>query len=176
MSYETDLKIDIKAGFGFDPEWDVWQAQKAGSDGPVSPFFRWAAWKRLEDYKENFEAGTKESLFSALSLCSRHNLPMPKWLADEYSKGFHEWVSYRKPSLDEAFDVKIPKGKHILRLCQLRRFKVEIPLLVNDFHSKGRAIDEQLFADIGEKLGISGSKTRDIYYKHNPFRDLQKKR
>lgn len=175
MSEESDLEINIKAGFNFDPEWDVEQAMAAGHDGPLSPFHRWAAWIQLGEYKKRYKAGNKECLFSALHQCACSNLPMPDWLAEAYRNGFHEWVSYRAPSLDQAFNVKIPKGQHVNKLRELRRLNFVVPRLVKELHAKGQPIDQQLFADVGKELGIGGSKARDIYYKYNPLRHLQKK-
>ena len=175
MSRKSDRKFDLKSGFGFDPEWSAEQALNAGSDGPFSPFHRWASWKTLEYYQQRFKAGDKECLFSALHSCAAHNLPMPDWLADAYCAGFDTWVNYKVPSLDEAFDIKIPKGKHINRLKELHVLKISVALAVKNKHSEGQAIDQQLFADVGAELGIGGSKARDIYYNNNHLRDLQKK-
>lgn len=176
MDQDKKLEKEIKAGFGFDPDWDTQQAMEAGHDGPFSPFHRWDAWNRLSEYKAAYEEGNKEVLFSALRNCAAHNLPMPNWLADAYCMGHDLWLSYRKPTLDEAFDVKPPKGTHINKLKELRTLKVAIPLFVRKLQETGRAIDPHLFEDVGKEFGVSGSKARDIYYKYNPLSGLQKKR
>lgn len=133
------------------------------------------------DYRERFEAGDKQALFSALRQCACHDLPMPDWLADAYCKAHDDWLSYRKPTLDEAFDVKLPKGSHINKLKKLRRLKFAIPLKVKELSTNQqsddgiRPIDESLFSDVGKAFNISGSQARDIYYKHRWRKDLQKK-
>ncbi|MGA4532264.1 hypothetical protein ACPA1H_18150 [Ectopseudomonas chengduensis] len=162
----------------FDPSWSVQEAVEAlGEDslGPMTPLARWAAWGILMEYRARFEAGDKQVLFAALRKCACHDLPMPDWLADAYCKAHDDWVSYRKPTLDAAFDVAIPKGTHINKLKKLRSLKLAIPLKVQELCTDQRPIDESLFNDVGKIFNISGSQARDIYYKYRWRKDLQKK-
>ncbi|HBN8615912.1 hypothetical protein [Pseudomonas aeruginosa] len=160
----------------FDPEWTVEEAIASGSDGPLSPFFQWAGWQQLGQYQQRYELGNKQSLFAALRTCACHGLPMPEWLAKAFCKSHDDWLSYRKPTLDEAFDVAIPKGAHINKLRKLRRLNIAIPIKVEELRTNSsdgrrRAIDEALFNDVGAAFSISGSQARDIYYK-SPWRNL----
>ena len=164
---DKDLNIDLKAGFGFDPDWTLEQAMAAGSEGPLSPFWRWQRWQQLEnEYKKRFEAGDKDAVFTALHSCACSNLPMPDWLAGAYATGFHKWVNYRAKSLDEAFDVEIPKGKHLNALRKNRKLRVAVPLAVDKARNEGNAIQQGLFEKIGKEFGISGSSAKNLYYKY----------
>lgn len=167
---------ELLPSLDFDPNWTIEEARVADSNGPLSPFFQWAGWQQLEQYQKRYEAGDKQSLFAALRTCACHGLPMPEWLARAFSRSHDDWLSYRKPSLDEAFDVAIPKGAHINKLKKLRRLNVAIPLKVQELRSNGangeaRPIDEALFNDVGAEFNISGSQARDIYYK-SPWKNL----
>jgi len=167
----------------FDPAWSAEQAVEASGDdalSPMSPLSRWAAWGMLMDYRARFDAGDKQVLLAALRTCACHDLPMPDWLADAYCKAHDDWLSYRKPTLDEAFDVGLPKGTHLNKLKKLRRLRIAVPLKVQELSAdKGgadrRPIDESLFADVGREFNISGSQARDIYYRFRWNKDLQKK-
>lgn len=167
----------------FDPSWSVQEAVEASGEdsiGPMTPLARWAAWGVLMEYRTRFEAGDKQVIFAALRKCACHDLPMPDWLADAYCKAHDDWLSYRKPTLDEAFDVQLPKGTHINKLRKLRRLRFAVPLKVQELSAnKGGTeklpIDESLFADVGKAFNISGSQARDIYYKFRWRKDLQKK-
>ena len=173
----TKTTVDIKAGFGFDPEWTQEEALAAGTDGPCSPFFRWAAWHQLEEHQKLYDGGNKVSLFNALCLCARHELPMPDWLGHAYRKGHRRWAAYDAASLDEAFDVQLPKNARINTLRRNRMLRIQIPLMVKDYHNnQNRVIDQSLFEDIGKELGVSGSTARDLYYENKDFLHLQKKR
>ncbi|MGQ7816817.1 hypothetical protein ACUTAH_14325 [Metapseudomonas furukawaii] len=155
----------------FDPNWTADEAMRAGAEGPMSPFHRWAAWHMAIEYQAAFESGRKANLFNALQLCASHGLPMPEWVAKAYLKGFHRWNSYDAPSLDEAFDVKLPKGAHVGRLKKERKLRLAVPIKVRELQRQGRAIDESLFHDVGVALNVSGSTARNAYYK-SPFRKL----
>lgn len=160
----------------FDPSWTAEQAFEAGADGPLSPFHRWAAWQMLTDHEKSFTGGHKTSLFAALHICACHGLPMPDWVSNAYSKGFHDWVNYREASLDDAFGVSLPKNARLHKLKSMRIMRLAVPLKVKKLHDEGRAIDKSLFDDVGKELGIGGSTVRDIYYQNRPSPDLQKTR
>lgn len=161
----------------FDPLWTAEQAFEAGADGPLSPFHRWAAWQMLTDYEKSFTGGHKTSLFAALHVCACHGLPMPDWVANAYSKGFHDWVNYRAVNLDDAFDVAIPKGKHANRSREFRILQYAIPLRIQEIHkSESRAIDESMFETVGREFNISGSKAKGIYYESWLYRAFYKNR
>lgn len=160
----------------FNPAWTAQEAMEAGADGPLSPFFRWAAWQMLLEYRARYEAGDYQSLLAALRECACHDLPMPDWLANAYCRSHDDWLSFRKHSLDEAFRVAFPKGTHINKKRKMRTLGFAVPNRVSELSKQGRAIDASLFHDIGTEFNISGSTARDIYYGSWLYRSLQKNR
>ena len=141
--------------------------------------FKWAAGPLYQRYAEpqleanrgRFEAGDQMSLFAAIRICANHDLPLPRWAAMAFIRGYDEVLNCRAGSWDAAFGKPYPKGEH-LRSRRLRRENLfAVRLAVDDLHSKGSPKDEAMFESIGEKLGIGKTLAMELYYgkrKRNP--------
>lgn len=161
---------------GFDPNWSYEQARAAGHEGPHSPFQRWQAWVlMMEVYRRSFEEGERISLLDALRLCAVHALPLPSWVADGYAAGYGLWRHHSVATLDDAFGVVRPKGTHLNRLRKTLELNLSVPAMVLRLKHQGRAVDEDLFREVGEALNISASSASKAYYNSPYYLRLQKK-
>jgi hypothetical protein len=80
---------------------------------------------------------------------------------------------FRAGTLDEAFGVTRPKGKHTGKRATRERLRPRVVLCVLKLHEE-MPLDEALFERVGAKLEISGSLARTIYYEPatGPWRKL----
>lgn len=167
MSKDNELDIDFLAGFGFDPKWTVKEAiEVLGKDGsPNDPFFRWEDWTLANEEHILFKEGNPEVLLKTMHRCMNRNLPMPRWVVEEFDKGLKEWGSYETSTLDEAFNMK-PLSKAELHREKLGPLMAQILILVGKMKEKGTPVDQHLFEEVGKQLTpqFSGSKVRDAYY------------
>ena len=115
----------------------------------------------LDQLLERYEGGDNLALLMAIRVCARADLVMPDWVARGYNKG---WDAYRRchvKTLDEAFDVRRPKGFN--RAAWEKRFKLECAVVndASDYQERGVAVD---YEAIGKKLNISESQATKYYY------------
>lgn len=117
----------------------------------------------LEVLKEIFEGGGKWALLDAIYHCLLMKRPLPEWLRAAFLHTYEARARFEIRSWDEVFGGPVPKSTHLetkkrhaeLRLVIIQRveaLKAETP------------IDKDLFEQIGEELGISGTTVSEIYY------------
>jgi hypothetical protein len=125
----------------------------------------------VEQYRERFMAGNNPGvLLDAIDLCARAALPMPLWLAEAFTERYARWASYEAETLDVAFDVERPKGKHLGTQAERERLRHAVVFEVERRHRDGANIDTSLFEAIGREFGIGGhTKVSEIYYEAESY-------
>jgi hypothetical protein len=125
---------------------------------------RWA--DEPEEYSRRCEAayraGSKQALIRIIvfsALCKR---PIPNWAADLLQVIDVFAVGGEFKSWDEVFGKPPSKHSAFQRHKWMLRGKVQA--MVFGAHAKGRAIDDDLFEEIGLELGIGGrSEVKRLY-------------
>lgn len=129
-------------------------------------------WQRLHDIhldecKEKFETGDSYALFLAIAYCGNEQIIIPEWAVQALYDGMRKFAHYKVKTLDDAFGITWPhKGTHLKTLEEERRWGLQILNRVSEYSIVGWPIDEGNFEKVGEELGLTTSKVRDIYYKY----------
>ncbi|MGD9597627.1 MAG: hypothetical protein AB7G76_06320 [Steroidobacteraceae bacterium] len=130
---------------------------------PTSPFSQWVGLHKLDAYEQSFKSGNKYALMCALRECARASLPMPDWVATAYIGAFDCVSFYRAKTWDDVFGPALPKGAQLAALRKRLMKSVQVWNAVNERHKRGEAIDDALFADVGQKLALGLSLTKEYY-------------
>jgi hypothetical protein len=127
----------------------------------------------VEKCRKQFEEGEAAALLDAVDYCARSAMPLPLWAAQAFCDRYISWVQFRAGTLDEAFGVTRPKGKHTGKRATRERLRPRVVLCVLKLDEE-MPLDEALFERVGAKLEISGSLARTIYYEPatGPWRKL----
>ena len=70
----------------------------------------------LDLYRRRFEKGDYAALLDALFAWLSSCQGPPAWIADAFCEKLLDWFEHRAPTLDAAFGVKRPRGKHLKAL------------------------------------------------------------
>lgn len=159
----TDARV-AEIDQSFDP-WTSTAEDAAAFGGIGSPEFgAWAAASLIEGNRGGIEADGA-MLLGAIDMLMSYRLRPPAWLAVAYRRRFGPFETFEARSLDEAFGIE-PLTERMRRAKQLRHEKtVDVHrALVEAIRAEpDRAIDNELFEEIGEAFGIGRTVCREIY-------------
>src|SRR5262249_14887926 len=108
--------------------------------------------------RRQYEQGDYKMLLEALFAWLSTFQGPPEWMADAFCKRLLDWFEYRAPTLDAAFGVKRPRGKHLQTLRERQYWRGEILAQIEAQRQRGRRkrkIDIGLFNDVGAAIGKS---------------------
>jgi hypothetical protein len=108
----------------------------------------------LDEHRARFERGHKAELLYAIRLCLDQRVVAPEWVVDAFARAMRKWGSFDVRTLDEAFGVEWPKGKSIAAARKRWRLALAARLAVSEARRAGRAVDDELFEEIGRRLGV----------------------
>jgi hypothetical protein len=117
----------------------------------------------LDALRQRFEAGDKNALIQAIRRCFQFGVVAPEWVVDAFFRGTNRWYQMDVKSLDEALGVAWPKGRSLAAARKRRRLQFAVLNEVNRAKSKGRAVDGELFEQIGRRLGLGATLVKDYY-------------
>ena len=123
----------------------------------------------LEQCRKGYEEGANAALLQALRICARADLVMPEWAARGYIKAWDTFRLARAKTLDEAFGVSWPKGKHLSATRKQIMNDLGVLMRVEELNESGMPIDDQLFRKVGKELGLGKTLTSDYYYSAKAF-------
>jgi hypothetical protein len=121
---------------------------------------------QLKTLVKSYEGGNYEALLDILAFCLRNNEPVPDEIKTRLLDALDTWREGRVLSLDEAFNVALPKGKHEAPFLRKKRFSDDVYDYIHNMHKEyGRSIDEGLFQQVADIFRLSSaSVARDLYY------------
>lgn len=131
---------------------------------PTLPIYRLNAAYELAKEEKRFAAGDRNALLGAIRICANHDLVMPEWLARAFIRSYDKVLRHDVGSWDDAFGRPLPKGKHLNAARKKRNKGFSAWIRVRQLHDQGRAIDEQLFEDVGKELGLGKTLVSEYYY------------
>jgi len=145
------------------PDWTPREAQEAqqrylqaGGD-PKSrnqPIYEWFTARELLELRARFESGDKGALLRAVAECARMDKVMPEWLAVGFREAWLSVIHYEAKSWDEAFGRAHPKGMNLRAARKKWRLKYAVQNKVRELSDQGRAINDELFAEVGKLFNI----------------------
>jgi hypothetical protein len=115
----------------------------------------------LDILKERFWAGDKSALLDAIYHCLLMKRPLPEWLRAAFLHTYEARARFEIRSWDEVFDRPVPKSTHLK--TEKRNAELRFRILERA-RELGPPIHKDLFDQIGEELGISGTTVSEIYY------------
>jgi len=117
----------------------------------------------MEELHLRFEAGNKNALIQAIRRCGQQQMVMPEWVVDAFFRATNKWYQMDIKSLDKAIGVAWPKGKSIAAAKKRRRLQFAVLNAVSKAKSEGCAVDDQLFEQIGRRLGLGKTLVKEYY-------------
>src|SRR5262245_56556155 len=116
-----------------------------------------------EHFRVAYEAGDRRALWHALVFCAVHDIRMWHWLASEIIAIQRAAEAGKIPTWNHVFGDK-PCGEGQRRGAATFARRFEVYNRIQAAKDAGRAIDDQLFEDIGRELGVGGRSTvADLY-------------
>lgn len=117
-------------------------------------------------------------MLDAVDFCARERMVPPEWAINAFCDCYLKWYLFQAKTLDEAFNVKRPKGIHIKKRARREWLKSRVVIEAMKLHANGAGIPfgEELFDRVGQKFGIKKSEANEIYYdKENHWREALKR-
>lgn len=118
----------------------------------------------LDELHSRYLAGDNFQLLAAMRFCAGNNREMPRWVVDAFQRATDKWYSLQSKTLDEALGVAWPGGKDLQAARKRRREQITVYNKVVELVAGGRAIDDELLAEVGAKFRLSSPEVADYYY------------
>jgi hypothetical protein len=118
----------------------------------------------LDLYRRQYEQGNHHALLDALFAWLSTFQGPPEWLADAVCDKLLDWFQHRAPTLDSAFDVGRPQGKHLKKLCERQELQLPILMRIEELRRQKMKVDVRLFELVGAEIGKSASFVSTVYY------------
>ncbi|MGY6517378.1 MAG: hypothetical protein ACXIUZ_01560 [Lysobacteraceae bacterium] len=130
---------------------------------PTLPVYRIAAEAELAEEHARFEAGDRTALMGAIRVCANHDMVLPEWVSTAFIRSYDQVLTRKVASWDEALGRPLPKGKHLAAARKKRNKAPAVWLEINRLHAAGRGIDDELFSEVGHKLGLGRTLVAEYY-------------
>jgi hypothetical protein len=132
-----------------------------GLKEPVDPRWFAAADRELVEYHKRYDAGDKSAVLDAIEIMSCF---FPPWLREAYMSARMAHLRHAVATLDEAFGVERPRGKHLTGAREREMLRGLIMFRVYCLHrQEGAPLDDTTFARVADELGTSTTTIRRIF-------------
>ena len=118
----------------------------------------------LDSCRRQYEQGDHKALLEALFVWLSTYQGPPAWIADAVCEKLLGWLEYGAPTLDAAFGVKRPRGKHLKALRERQDLRGPILIRIEDLRRQNMKVDVRLFELVGAEIGRSASFVSTVYY------------
>jgi len=118
----------------------------------------------LDLCRRQYEQGDHKALLEALFVWLSTYQGPPAWIADAVCEKLLGWLEYGAPTLDAAFGVKRPRGKHLKALRERQDLRGPILIRIEDLRRQNMKVDVRLFELVGAEIGRSASFVSTVYY------------
>jgi hypothetical protein len=139
----------------------------APAAAPTRPVFQWATAQDLQAARERIEAADGFAVLQAVADCALHGLVMPDWLVVLYLRRYRRVQRLHVVSWDDetAFGRPYPKNSQLAALRRRRdnRMKAVLAFKARLSREPERAIDKELWAEIGREIGEGATRAEDLY-------------
>lgn len=109
-------------------------------------------------------AGNRLAFWMALQICAITNLPMPGWVAQRVKGGVTRLLLHINGTLDDVFGRPYPPGTQLEKARMRRSLQFRVYERIEALRERGRALDDELFAEVGRYFEVGGkTKTSEIY-------------
>jgi hypothetical protein len=129
----------------------------------------------LEKLINQYDQGDYRALFDIMVHCIWLKIELPERFEIIFVEAVNKWKKAEVQTLDEAFNVVPPKGKHKSSVKQSKRLKRPVFVAVSNASKSGAPIDEGLFEKVGALFNISGAYAKKLYYEEKADREADDK-
>jgi hypothetical protein len=110
-----------------------------------------------------YRNGDRMALAHTIAVCGKLGIPLPEWAVAAFVAGYRDLLNYHPTSWENIFGPAIPKGQHLNALRKRHQKSFIVWLEVQHQHKTGRAIDDELFGEVGKKHGIGTTLAKEYY-------------
>jgi hypothetical protein len=138
---------------------------QSSDTGPTAPIFQYEAVLECNKQRAAIDSGDGFAVLACVRICGTHGLVMPGWLVDAFNRRYDAVLNCQVASWDheQAFGAPYPKGKQLKRLRERRTLRVKIWLEIVAAVKCERAVDKELFEEVGERFGLKETLTEELY-------------
>ena len=123
-------------------------------------------------YEDRFRAGDKQIPLWEISRCIKNNTPIPEWAGIAFRVALKRVVTCQS-TWDQAFG-KVPAGGRYRKSLLTAAKSVKVCERIEQLHRAGRAINKDLFDQVGKELGVGtigrATTVQNIWKKRRHFR------
>jgi hypothetical protein len=118
----------------------------------------------LEAFEGALDSGDKGALLKVIWYCARHRLPLPERTSTAFLKAYRDVTSFKKRSWDDVFGVPHRKGINLGYAQHKKKDGLNVYIRIRHLSTKkGRAIDNNLFEEVGREFGMSRAVCARVY-------------
>lgn len=143
---------------------ELYLSGKPSFSDMLNDSFRYIAKKELSLFKDSYDNGNKYSLLRAIYLCSLYDLKLPEWVRNAYIESFSAIDEFKVKKLEDAFGSPLKKGEHLAAARKKKKNAKLVFAEVGIARRDGKAVDNELFEEIGLKLGLGKTLVAEYYY------------
>ena len=118
----------------------------------------------LARLQKRYDTGDKDALLEALKWCLSFNILAPDWVRAHFNGAVMRYWLYEVETLDEAFGVERSKDpRSVAAGRRASRLISEIWQHIWTQIDSGKSRDDEFFAAVGRKFGISKTKVKEYW-------------
>jgi hypothetical protein len=136
--------------------------------GPHHPELHSSIAKEIRKQLQPPKDSTTRDVLELVAMCFWSGIPAPEWLKQEFLRRYHSAAGQR--SWDKIFGHP-PTKDWLNRNARDLAQSVIVYEMVQEALAEPRPIDDELFEDIGGKLGWKKTKVKDLYLEERQRRD-----
>jgi hypothetical protein len=110
----------------------------------------------IEKFVELYRDGHREALFDIAGWALTKVDAVPKDIRDDFSKSWGRYKDHEVRTLDDAFGIHREKGARLKDRRNWSLYSAAVYIEVTKRHKAGAKIDDGLFEQVAEDLGIDG--------------------
>jgi hypothetical protein len=120
--------------------------------------------RRFARLQQDYKHGDMSVILEVLDICFRGSWDPPVWAMTGFVNVLQRWRAHEVPTLDAAFGVIRPVGKHSKSLRKHEERRWYVVARVEQLRQRGRLLDRALFSIVEEEIGQKAGYAKKLYY------------
>lgn len=117
--------------------------------------------RNLARLRREYGSGEPRALLTALAIVLHEGRKVPRWISEPMANAAWRVVNYQARTLDDALRLKATKGYASLK--RVHSVGKDAYSLVRRAEDEGRALTDDLFNEVGDRLGIGKNTARKYF-------------